>query len=96
MDSEVPEYSHPDGHRWGGVSDEYVEKFISDHEKLVYDYMLEIENTLEAGSEIQLFIAHHTCINSIIAKKVMAKRAANGYSVPPIVIFLHGTYDNDG
>ncbi len=91
MDSEVPEYSHPDGHRWGGVSEEYVDKFISDHEKLVYDYMLEIENTLEAGSEIQLFIAHHTCINSIIAKKVMEKRAANGYSVPPIVIFLHGT-----
>jgi len=91
MDSEVPEYSHPDGHRWGGVSDEYVDKFISDHEKLVYDYMLEIENTLEAGSKIQLFIAHHTCINSIIAKKVMEKRAANGYSVPPIVIFLHGT-----
>ena len=91
MDSEVPEYSHPDGHRWGGVSDEYVQKFISDHEKLVYDYMLEIENTFEADSEIQLFIAHHTCINSIIAKRVMEKRAANGYSVPPIVIFLHGT-----
>lgn len=91
MDSEVPEYSHPDGHRWGGVSDEYVDKFISDHEKLVYDYMLEIENTFEAGSEIQLFIAHHTCINSIIAKKVMEKRTANGLSVPPIVIFLHGT-----
>ena len=91
MDSEVPEYSHPDGHRWGGVSDEYVDRFISDNEKLVYDYMLEIENTLEPGSEIQLFVAHHTCINSIIAKKVMEKRAANGYSVPPIVIFLHGT-----
>ena len=91
MDSEVPEYSHPDGHRWGGVSDEYVHKFISDHEKLVYDYMLEIENTFEAGSEIQLFVAHHTCINSIVAKRVMEKRAANGYSVPPIVIFLHGT-----
>ncbi|MBT8182573.1 MAG: glycosyltransferase family 4 protein, partial [Eudoraea sp.] len=70
---------------------EYVNKFIFDHEKLVYDYMLEIENTLEVGSEIQLFIAHHTCINSIIAKKVMEKRAANRYSVPPIVIFLHGT-----
>lgn len=91
MDSEVPEYSHPDGHRWSGVSDEYVDKFVSDHEKLVYDYMLEIENTLEKGSEIQLFVAHHTCINSIIAKKVMQKRAANGLSVPPIVIFLHGT-----
>ena len=91
MDSEVPEYSHPDGHRWAGVSNEYVNKFISDHEKLVYDYMLEIENTLEAGSEIKLFIAHHTCINSIIAKRVMERRAANGYSVPPIVIFLHGT-----
>ncbi len=91
MDSEVPEYSHPDGHRWAGVSNEYVNKFISDHEKMVYDYMLEIENTLEVGSNIQLFIAHHTCINSIIAKKVMEKRAANGYSVPPIVIFLHGT-----
>ena len=91
MDSEVPEYSHPDGHRWGGVSDAYVDKFISDHEKLVYDYMLDIENTFEAGSEIQLFIAHHTAINSIIAKKVMGKRAANGLSVPPIVIFLHGT-----
>ncbi len=91
MDSEVPEYSHPDGHRWSGVSDEYAEKFISDHEKLVYDYMLEIENNLESGSEIQLFISHHTCINSIIAKRVMQKRAANGYSVPPIVIFLHGT-----
>lgn len=91
MDSEVPEYSHPDGHRWGGVSDEYVDKFISDHEKLVYDYMLEIENTFEVGSEIQLFVAHHTCINSIIAKRVMEKRAENGYSVPPIVIFLHGT-----
>ncbi len=91
MDSEVPEYSHPDGHRWAGVSDEYVNKFISDHEKLVYDYMLEIENTFERGSEIKLFIAHHTCINSIIAKKVMEKRASNGYSVPPIVIFLHGT-----
>ena len=91
MDSEVPEYSHPDGHRWGGVSDAYVDKFISDHEKLVYDYMLDIENTFEAGSEIQLFIAHHTCINSIIAKKVMNRRAANGLSVPPIVIFLHGT-----
>ncbi len=91
MDSEVPEYSHPDGHRWSGVGDEYVEKFISDHEKLVYDYMLEIEKTFEVGSEIQLFIAHHTCINSIIAKRVMEKRAANGLSVPPIVIFLHGT-----
>lgn len=91
MDSEVPEYSHPDGHRWAGVSNEYVNKFISDHEKMVYDYMLEVENTLEAGSEIKLFIAHHTCINSIIAKKVMERRAANGYSVPPIVIFLHGT-----
>jgi len=91
MDSEVPEYSHPSGHRWGGVSDEYVDKFVSDHEKMVYDYMLEIENTLEAGSEIQLFIAHHICLNSIIAKKVMERRAANGYSVPPIVIFLHGT-----
>ncbi|MBT8234973.1 MAG: glycosyltransferase family 4 protein [Bacteroidia bacterium] len=91
MDSEVPEYSHPDGHRWGGVSEEYVDRFISDVEKLVYDYMLEIENSLEAGSEIRLFIAHHTCINSIIAKKVMEKRAANGYAVPPIVIFLHGT-----
>jgi glycosyltransferase involved in cell wall biosynthesis len=91
MDSEVPEYSHPDGHRWGGVSDTYVENFISDLEVLVYDYMLAIENTFEAGSEIQLFIAHHTCINSIIAKKVMEKRAANGYPVPPIVIFLHGT-----
>ncbi len=91
MDSEVPEYSHPDGHRWAGVSKEYVNRFIADHEKMVYDYMLEIENTFEAGSEIQLFIAHHTCINSIIAKRVMEKRAANGYSVPPIVIFLHGT-----
>ena len=91
MDSEVPEYSHPDGHRWGGVSDAYVDKFISDHEQLVYDYMLDIENTFEAGSKIQLFVAHHTCINSIIAKKVMKRRAANGYSVPPIVIFLHGT-----
>ena len=91
MDSEVPEYSHPSGHRWAGVSDEYANKFISDHEKLVYDYMQEIENTFEAGSEIQLFIAHHTCINSIIAKKVMERRAANGYSIPPIVIFLHGT-----
>jgi len=91
MDSEVPEYSHPDGHRWGGVSDAYVDKFISDHVKLVYDYMLEIENTFEAGSKVQLFVAHHTCINSIVAKKVMEKRAANGYSVPPIVIFLHGT-----
>ncbi len=91
MDSEVPEYSHPDGHRWGGVSDQYVRKFITDHEKLVYDYMLEIENTLEPGSEIQLFIAHHTCINSIIAKKVMERRAENGLAVPPIVIFLHGT-----
>ncbi len=91
MDSEVPEYSHPDGHRWGGVSDEYVERFISDHEELVYDYMLEIENTFEAGSEIKLFIAHHTAINSIIAKRVMERRAANGLSVPPIVIFLHGT-----
>jgi len=91
MDSEVPEYSHPDGHRWGGVSEAYVDKFISDQEKLVFDYMMEIENSLEPGSEIQLFIAHHTCINSIIAKKVMEKRAAKGYSVPPIVIFLHGT-----
>jgi len=91
MDSEVPEYSHPDGHRWGGVSDDYVNKFISDNVKLVYDYMLEIENNFEAGSEIQLFVAHHICINSIIAKKVMEKRAENGYSVPPIVIFLHGT-----
>ena len=91
MDSEVPEYSHPDGHRWAGVNTEYVDKFISDHEKMVYDYMLEIENTFEAGSEIQLFVAHHTCINSIIAKRVMEKRAANGHSVPPIVIFLHGT-----
>jgi len=69
MDSEVPEYSHPDGHRWGGVSEAYVDKFISDQEKLVFDYMMEIENSLEPGSEIQLFIAHHTCINSIIAKK---------------------------
>lgn len=91
MDSEVPEYSHPDGHRWGGVSDAYVDKFISDHEKLVYDYMLDIEKTFETGSEIHLFIAHHTAINSIIAKKVMEKRAKNGLSVPPIVIFLHGT-----
>ncbi|NNL15466.1 MAG: glycosyltransferase family 4 protein [Flavobacteriaceae bacterium] len=91
MDSEVPEYSHPSGHRWAGVSEQYVNKFISDHEKLVYDFMQEIENTLEPGSEIQLFIAHHTCINSIIAKRVMKKRAANGYSVPKIVIFLHGT-----
>lgn len=91
MDSEVPEYSHPDGHRWGGVGQEYVNKFISDHEKLVYDYMLEIENSFEAGSEIKLFIAHHTAINSIIAKKVMKRRAENGLSVPPIVIFLHGT-----
>ncbi len=91
MDSEVPEYSHPNGHRWGGVSDEYVDKFISDHEQLVYDYMLDIENTFEAGSEIQLFIAHHTAINSIIAKKVMERRAANDLTVPPIVIFLHGT-----
>ncbi|MBT8394012.1 MAG: hypothetical protein KJN66_04090, partial [Bacteroidia bacterium] len=91
MDSEVPEYSHPSGHRWAGVSEQYVNKFISDHEKLVYDFMQEIENTLEPGSEIQLFIAHHTCINSIIAKRVMQKRAANGYSVPQIVIFLHGT-----
>ncbi len=91
MDSEVPEYSHPDGHRWGGVGDEYVDTFISAHETLVYDYMLEIETNLEAGSEIQLFIAHHTCINSMIAKKVMDRRAANGLSVPPIVIFLHGT-----
>ena len=91
MDSEVPEYSHPDGHRWGGVSDAYVDKFIYDHEKLVYDYMLDIENNLEEGSEIKLFIAHHTAINSIIAKKVMERRAANGCSVPPIVIFLHGT-----
>jgi len=91
MDSEVPEYSHPDGHRWAGVSDEYVNKFISDLEKLVYEYMLEIENSLEAGSKIRLFIAHHTCINSIIANKVIDKRAATGLSVPPIVIFLHGT-----
>ncbi len=91
MDSEVPEYSHPDGHRWGGVSDEYVDRFISDVEVLVYDYMLEIENSLEAGSEIRLFVAHHTCINSIIAKRVMEKRAENGYAIPPIVIFLHGT-----
>ncbi len=91
MDSEVPEYSHPDGHRWAGVSDEYVNKFISDNEKLVYDYMLEIETKFEAGSEINLFIAHHACINCIIAKRVMEKRAANGLSVPPIVTFLHGT-----
>jgi len=91
MDSEVPEYSHSDGHRWAGVSEEYVNQFISDLEKIVYEYMLEVENTLESGSQIQLFIAHHTCINSIIAKKVMDKRAANGLSVPPIVIFLHGT-----
>ena len=91
MDSEVPEYSHPDGHRWSGVSQKYVDKFISDHVDLVYDYMLEIENTFEAGSEIQLFVAHHTCINCIIAKKVMQKRTENGYSVPPIVAFLHGT-----
>lgn len=91
MDSEVPEYSHPHGHRWAGVGEAYVDKFIYDHIDLVYDYMLEIENTFEAGSEIQLFIAHHACINCIIAKKVMEKRAANGYSVPPIVAFLHGT-----
>lgn len=91
MDSEVPEYSHPDGHRWSGVSDEYVDRFIADHEELVYDYMLEIENSLEAGSEIQLFIAHHTCINVLIAQKVMARRAAEGLSIPPIVTFLHGT-----
>ena len=91
MDSEVPEYSHPDGHRWAGVSKDYVNKFISDHEKMVYDYMLEIENSLEAGSEIKLFIAHHTCINCIIAKNVMEKRAAKGLSIPPIVTFLHGT-----
>ncbi|MGB5169803.1 glycosyltransferase family 4 protein [Eudoraea sp.] len=91
MDSEVPEYSHPHGHRWSGVSQEYVDKFISDHVDLVYDYMLEVENTFEAGSKIQLFIAHHTCVNCIIAKKVMEKRAENGYSVPPIVAFLHGT-----
>ncbi|MBT8292133.1 MAG: glycosyltransferase [Eudoraea sp.] len=91
MDSEVPEYSHPHGHRWSGVSEQYVDKFISDHVDLVYDYMLEIENTFEPGSEIQLFIAHHTCINCIVAKQVMEKRAANGYSVPPIVTYLHGT-----
>ncbi len=91
MDSEVPEYSHPDGHRWAGVSDAYVERFIDDNVKLVYEYMLEIENNYEAGSTIRLFVAHHTCINSIIAKQVMDKRVANGYSVPPIVIFLHGT-----
>jgi len=46
MNSEVPEYSHPNGHKWSGVSDEYIDKFISDHEKLVYDYMLEIETML--------------------------------------------------
>ncbi len=91
MDSEVPEYSHPSGHRWAGVSQEYVDKFISDHEKLVYDYMLEIENSFEADSKIKLFIAHHACINCIIAKKVMEKRVANGLSIPPIVTFLHGT-----
>lgn len=91
MDSEVPEYSHPDGHRWAGVSEDYVARFIEDNVKLVYDYMLEIENKYEADSSISLFIAHHTCINSIIAKQVMDKRAANGFSIPPIVIFLHGT-----
>ena len=91
MDSEVPEYSHPHGHRWSGVSEEYADKFITDHVDLVYDYMLQIENTYEKGSEIKLFIAHHACINCIVAKKVMEKRAANGYSVPPIVAFLHGT-----
>lgn len=91
MDSEVPEYSHPHGHRWSGVSEEYVDKFITDHVELVYDYMLQIENNYEKGSEIKLFIAHHACINCIVAKKVMDRRAANGYSVPPIVAFLHGT-----
>jgi glycosyltransferase involved in cell wall biosynthesis len=91
MDSEVPEYSHADGHRWSGVSEKYVSKFIADHEKLVYEFMLAIEDTLEGGARIGLFIAHHACINCLIAKAVMDRRIANGLSVPPIVTFLHGT-----
>ncbi|MGB5499526.1 MAG: hypothetical protein WBM77_11415 [Maribacter sp.] len=59
MDSEVPEYSHPDGHRWGGVSDEYVEKFISDHEKLVYDYMLEIKYLRSRFRDPALYCPSH-------------------------------------
>ena len=97
MDSEVPEYSHPHGHRWSGVSQEYVDKFISDHVDLVYDYMLEVENTFEAGSKIQLFIAHHTCVKLHYSKESDGKKGRKWLiSSAYCYFFTWYCYDNDG
>merc|ERR1712039_23925 len=55
----------------------------------VHTYMKKCE--AKAGTNFTCVIAHHSFLNPLVMKKVIAKRVAEGLPKCPLYCFVHGT-----
>jgi len=75
--------------RWHGFSDEEFTAYCTRLENETYDYMIKCEE--KAGAKFGMAIAHHSFVNPLVLKRVLAKRVAAGLPKIPLYCFVHGT-----
>lgn len=83
--------------RWHSMSDDEISAYRSRLADEVFGWMDEIERS--AGETFSLAIAHHTFLNPLVMRDVIARRMADGKPRLALICFVHGTalkmYENE-
>jgi len=75
--------------RWHGMSEEEFAAYTTRLENEVFDFMKKCEE--KEGSKFTMCIAHHSFVNPLVMKRVIARRVAEGLPRCPLYCFVHGT-----
>jgi fructose-bisphosphate aldolase class II len=75
--------------RWHTMSDAEFTAYCTRMENEVYDYMNQCE--AREGHNFTKLIAHHSFVNPLVCRRVIARRTKDGKPKIPIYCFVHGT-----
>merc|ERR1711933_218253 len=75
--------------RWHGMDDAEFTAYCTRLENEVFDYMKKCEE--KEGAKFTMVIAHHSFVNPLTMKRVIARRVAEGLPKCPLYCFVHGT-----
>eukprot|EP00484_Ammonia_sp_Unknown_P009777 CAMPEP_0197054782 /NCGR_PEP_ID=MMETSP1384-20130603/49797_1 /TAXON_ID=29189 /ORGANISM="Ammonia sp." /LENGTH=504 /DNA_ID=CAMNT_0042488091 /DNA_START=22 /DNA_END=1536 /DNA_ORIENTATION=- len=76
--------------RWHAMSQQEVDEYRQTLETMVYDHLSAIEKQ-HGEHSLYFCVAHHTFMNCVILRNVMARREAEKKHIPPLMVFVHGT-----
>ena len=92
LDHDIPiceSISPVSSYRWHGMSSQEVSDYRQRLTDVVHSWMEEIED--KAQDYFSLAIAHHTFLNPLVLRDVIAMRVAAGKPWMPLLCFVHGT-----